>query len=576
MTVACRCENPVGESIFVSGQRCKFRPALEISAGGGAGAGNASPVRCKFHRPMCQTAGKAFTIIVASVVLLSFVPGCTGTLRKQESAVSTAAERVAQRLEAVTTPAGTNVDGDSSGNVESTTQPPDPGHMDWLRSFGEIRIKGSAPLALPQILNRISSLSDVQFLVLAGPEGKVVVAGRSGPAVAGSGNSALQLNAELLAHDLGARYRPNHRGELPDVLDDIAAMYGLSWEFDGTSVIFRQFTTRTHQVAVLPSRTEYSVKVGAASTSGGIDLPSEIEAAVRSLAGSDGEVSFGRASGQFLVTARSENQRQVAKYIRELNGFLSRQVAFDVNVLTVSLSESESAGVDLDLFAGEEGGNSIRWTGNHGVSGASGTVNVGVLSGNVDLNVFIGALDRRGRVSVETRTGATTSNNRMVPVEVVSETAYARKVEAVSGPEGAARTTIEPGSLTTGFELNLLPRIMPDGVILLSYSIRLSDLNELVEFTSDRQTIQLPRTSTTSFEQQAIIGDNQTLVLMGFERSRKSHDRSASRGIPALFGGRAAAATDRIATVLMIRPRILPQRALAIHGTNSGGRFDGN
>ncbi len=493
-----------------------------------------------------------------AAALLSAMSGCNGTIRKQEETVSGSVAKVAQGLEAMRGASGAN-DGNPGKSGGIAVRDPEPGNSADLRALGEISLRSTAPLGLPQILNRLSDLSGLQFLILAGPEGRVVAPDGTARAGAGSGSITAQPTPAPLTGGLDARYRPDHRGALPELLDEIAARYGLSWRYDGRSVILRQFTVRTHRVAVLPSRTEYSATVGTAGTSGTIDLPDEIHSAVRSLAGLDAIVSFGRASGQFTIIARPENQRSVANYIRELNGFLGRQVAFDVNVLTVALSEEESAGVDVDLFAGRKGGDSIRWTGKHGISGATGTVNVGVLSGDVDLKAFIGALGQRGRVSVETRTGATTSNNRLVPMQVVSETAYAKRVASVEGPEGTARTTIEPGTLTTGFELHLLPRIVLGGNILLRYSISLSDLNELVEFTSDRQTIQLPRVSTTSFEQQAIIGDNQTLVLMGFERNRRSHDRSASGSFPALFGGRVAAASDRMATVLMIRPRILPQ-----------------
>ena len=497
-----------------------------------------------------------------ALALLSAMSGCSGTIREQEDTVSRSAAKVAEKLETMREASGT--DGGQTGKSGGiAVQRPEAGNTDQLRSLGEMRLRSSALLGLPQILNRLSDLSGLQFLILVGPEGRVVAPDGTTRPGAGPGNVMAQPVPEPLSGDLDARYRPDHRGTLPELLDEIAARYGLSWRYDGTSVNLRQFTVRTHQVAVLPSRTEYSATVGKVGTSGSIDLPDEIHAAVRSLAGPDAIVSFGRASGQFTVTARPANQKLVTDYIRELNGFLGRQVAFDVNVLTVALSEAEIAGIDVDLFSGQEGGDSIRWTGRHGISGASGTVNVGVLSGDVELRAFIGALGRRGRLSVETRTGATTSNNRLVPVQVVNETAYARRVASATGPEGTAGTTIEPGTLTTGFELHLLPRVVPGGNILLSYSISLSDLNELVEFTSDRQTIQLPRVSTTSFEQQAIIGNNQTLVLMGFERSRKSHDRSASGGFAALFGGRSGAASDRIATVLMIRPRILPQPGAA-------------
>ena len=502
----------------------------------------------------------AMTRLTLATVLMT-AASCIGSIDRQETAVFEAADRVEAGL--------VSAGGGSSSAEEPPAKRPEGAVQvsnavaddNWkLRKFEDIQFRSGIPLDLQEVINRIASMTGIQLLVLSGPEGDPTAASGSGSeGIEYSNLSQVQIVRKLEESGLGARFRPNYRGPLVGMLDKVAARYGLDWKYDGTSIVFRQFSTRTHLVAALPSRTEFSGTVGSAETSGSIDLTGEISDAIRSLAGDDGRVVQGRSSGHFLVTARPENQRRIEEYIRELNDYLGRQVAFDVNVLTVTLSETESVGLDLDLLASDGDGEvAVRWTGMHGLAGSTGSINVGVLGSDVELDLFVGALARRGRVAVETRTGATTSNNRMVPVQVVSETAYAKKVEAVSGSQGNTRTTIEPGTLKTGFELNLLPRLLPVDRILLSFSIKLSDLNELVEFTSDRQTIQLPRVSTTSFEQQAIIGDDQTLVLMGFERNRLSHDRSGAGGFPALFGGRGAATTDRIATVLMIRPRILP------------------
>ncbi len=542
----------------------------------GSGAANPAAVPVLPTAPCHPGVGKRSTLLTIAVVALSALTGCVGSIREQENRISSTAERVAGMLEPVQTGQGQAVMAGPPGGGSKADARSAHDRFNRLNSLGEFRLTSNLPLGLDEILGRLSRLTGFQFLVIAGPDGKVVMT--ESPiqvSVTGSGPARFPRNTELASFGLNGRFRPDLRGTLPDILDGIAARYGLSWELDGKSVLLRQFTTRTYRVAALPSRTEFSGKIGAAGTEGSIDLPGEIEEAVRSLAGPDARMAYGAASGHVTVTARADRQRLVAEYVAELNVFLGKQVAFDVNVLSVTLSGAESAGVDLDLLAGEEDGDSVHWTGRHGLVGASGTINVGVLAGDVDLDVFIGALNRHGQVSVETRTGATTSNNRLVPIQVVSETAYARRVEAVTGAEGATRTTIEPGTLKTGFELNLLPRMLPDEEILLSYSIRLSDLNELAEFTSDDQTIQLPRVSKTSFEQQAIIGNEQTLVLMGFERNRTSHERSSSQGIPFLFGGRSGASSDRIATVLMIRPRILPDGGRSKSGQDSEGSADG-
>ena len=547
-------------------QRNLIRQATDGPAAAG-GAGN-------FVRKGKQSCFKSFGLrrarVLISLVFITAIAACTHQDANKDAPAVAAEDRVREGLNAIMAPKvlQAQVDSAVAEAVEETRL--EPSGRGRLGAIGEVRLTSRTPLDILQVLDRLSQLSGFRFLVRAGLEGKVVASDASSQAYAGDGDQLRRPAQELRSHGLDVRFRLDHRGDFADMLDSIAERYGLAWEFDESAITFRQFITRTYRLAELPSRTEFSSAVGSASTAGSIDLSAETEDAIRLLSGEDAEVSFGRTSGEVTVTARPEQQRRVSDYVRERNEFLSRQVAFDVNVLTVSLSDAESFGIDLDLFAGSEEGDSIRWTGRHGLSGSSGTVNVGVLAGDVDLGLIIGALDRRGRVAVETRAGAVTSNNRMVPIQVVSETAYARKVEALSGSEGRSGTTIEPGTLTTGFELNLLPRLLPGGGILLSYSIRLSDLNELVEFTSDRQTIQLPKVSTTSFGQQAIIGDRQTLVLMGFERRRNSRDRSAGGGITAVFGGRIGSSAERVATVLTISPRILPSGAAA--GASSDGR----
>ena len=264
--------------------------------------------------------------------------------------------------------------------------------------------------------------------------------------------------------------------------------------------------------------------------------------ALRLAAGSGSVVSFSRGTGIAMINATPEAQRRVARLVASLNSELTAQIAFDVNILTVNLSMSESRGVDVRALVGKGSGSTVSWTGKHEVASSPAVVNIGVIEGKVDIEAVVRALSRTGGVSVETRAGAATVNNRIVPVEVVRQTAYARKVEAVPGEDGATRTTIEPGMLTTGLEMHLLPRLLNDQEIFLRFGIELSDLNELAEFTSDRQTIQLPKVSTTSFEQSAILGNGQILILAGFERDRTVADRSSGGdGFGALFGGKSEA-----------------------------------
>lgn len=53
--------------------------------------------------------------------------------------------------------------------------------------------------------------------------------------------------------------------------------------------------------------------------------------------------------------------------------------------------------------------------------------------------------------------------------------------------------------------------------MLLQYSINLSSLDELSEYSTNDLTIQLPKTSTRAFSQRSTMQMGQTLVLAGFQ-----------------------------------------------------------
>ena len=420
-----------------------------------------------------------------------------------------------------------------------------------------VTLASRTPLDLAGVLVRLALITGVPHAVSVGPDGRIANPGNAG--VLEDGAEQLAAVRKILEQSgLGGLSRVEFEGSLPSVLDALAAARGLEWSYDGDRVLFRQFVLRRYRIAALPTEASVSSKVGAYESSASIDLASDVESSLRLAAGSGSVVSFSRGTGIATINATPEAQRRVARLVSSLNSELTAQIAFDVNILTVNLSMSESRGVDVRALVGKGSGSTVSWTGKHEVASSPAVVNVGVIEGKVDIEAVVRALSRTGGVSVETRAGAATVNNRIVPVEVVRQTAYARKVEAVPGEDGATRTTIEPGMLTTGLEMHLLPRLLNDQEIFLRFGIELSDLNELAEFTSDRQTIQLPKVSTTSFEQSAILGNGQILILAGFERDRTVADRSSGGDdFGALFGGKSEARTERISTVLLIRPRIL-------------------
>jgi type IVB pilus formation R64 PilN family outer membrane protein len=237
---------------------------------------------------------------------------------------------------------------------------------------------------------------------------------------------------------------------------------------------------------------------------------------------------------------------------------MGQQIAFDVNVLSVTGNDAEGFGVNIENLAFANGDVNIDWTGGRELPDPVGTVNVGIISGDFSLDAVITALSTRKNVTVETRAGATTTNFQMIPVEVVEETAYVSEVSVTLDAFGNPTQSISTDTIVTGFQMQLLPRVLNTREILLRYSLNLSDLVALETFDSGDGSVQLPQVTRSKFEQQVILKNGQTLVLSGFERQR-TETENRGVGSPRFLGlgGVEKGEIRRASNIVFITPRIL-------------------
>ena len=90
-------------------------------------------------------------------------------------------------------------------------------------------------------------------------------------------------------------------------------------------------------------------------------------------------------------------------------------------------------------------------------------------------------------------------------------------------------TTLTPGIIKDGFSIQVTPRLLGEGRILLQYSLSLIDLVGTPKtFTSGTNQIQLPETATRFFVQQSMLRSGSTLVLAGFDQDQVGQ---SSRGV---------------------------------------------
>jgi type IVB pilus formation R64 PilN family outer membrane protein len=172
---------------------------------------------------------------------------------------------------------------------------------------------------------------------------------------------------------------------------------------------------------------------------------------------------------------------------------------------------------------------------------------------------MVQALAQQGRVSMLTQPSVTTLNMEPVPIQVAKSTAYLEQSQTLlsGGASELAQTTLTPGSVTAGFNMNVMPFILPDDKnMLLQFSIGLSALSGPIRsFESNGSRIELPELEQSIFSQKVRIKSGETLVLSGYEQSALAGTRQGvgdSRFWA--FGGGGATDNRRQVIVILITP----------------------
>ncbi len=377
----------------------------------------------------------------------------------------------------------------------------------------------------------------------------------------------------------------SYKGPLSGLLDEVCNRFGIWWKYEKKQIYFYKFITKTFVLYTLPTKPTLSVNVGGSSTDGSagsssvslsntanIDLWANIESSIKSMISNEAQLTMDQSNGTITLTGTPTDIRKVAKFVNEQNIRLSRQVAISVKVLQVNVSDSDQYG--LNLSAAFKGNNHITDLGlaSPGGLGAEVTNNLSmtILSGRWTLAGAIQALSEQGTTNLITSGTVTTLNNKPAPIQVVKTQNYISEITKTnSGSDGSyydLSTTTE--EIETGFTLDVLPRILEHGRLMLMFNLTLSDLIELerVDLGSGSTTggetsgqyIQNPIIETRGFTQEVALKSGETLILSGYERVENSAKKTGVGSAEnSLLGGTATAEKTRSILVIMLTPVVL-------------------
>lgn len=366
----------------------------------------------------------------------------------------------------------------------------------------------------------------------------------------------------------------NHHGRLSDLLDLVAANFNVSWKYERGKIVIDSTVTRSFDVPALPMVTSLGFALGEmgegnagahAKTDVTVNVYEELTASLGKLVGDN--FSINRSTGVVTVTGSPAVVDRARAYIENLNARLKDQVALSVKVYSVTVKDNEDFALDLaGVFKGAKDSVTLGSSGATAALAGGGSLGWALIDGSSQYNgskAAVKALSERGDVSVVTTASLTTVNGQPVPLQVGQDRDYVKQITVEKDTEaGTENTTFETDSISTGFALQLMPRIQRNGDVLLQYGVNIKELVGGNDGFDERKigdnTVQLKRLNQRNFIQNANIPYGQTLVLAGFEQVRSATNNSGT-GHPlfSLLGGSASASKEREVIVIMITPTVL-------------------
>ena len=441
----------------------------------------------------------------------------------------------------------------------------------WLEKDDGITVAISEDAKLPDILQEVSDITGINIRL-----------------------DDLRAESAIPEDAVSLKYT----GSLSGLLNYLSNRYNVYWRYKDGIVSFFTQETRVFTIYALPTETTMTASMSGASmgeTGGGnasssLSLNSDlkiwqsIEEGVKQVVGDNGKLSFSHATGTITVTASPYIVRKVAEYVADWNEKLSRQVAITVRVLKVTLSNQDNYGFNVVALFNSKNIISSYSSPSIDVEGAVGTAGQLLITLVKPNSKFTGseaiiqAISSQWKTRVLTSASVTTLNNKVAPIQVSTAKNYLKEVKVTKSTgddDNSVDVDYEVDTLNYGFTMDVLPRILSHGRLILLFNLSLSDLVSFekmnisasssgtddegnAESEESKASIQLPEIEMRGFVQEIAMRSGQTLILSGFEKLTEGTKTSGvGKAKMGLLGGKAYNATDRDVMVILITPEIL-------------------
>ncbi|MFP3637933.1 pilus assembly protein PilN [Paraburkholderia sp. SIMBA_054] len=262
------------------------------------------------------------------------------------------------------------------------------------------------------------------------------------------------------------------------------------------------------------------------------------------------------------VTGTPPQCDRVEQWVKNLNAQYGKQVAIDVHVYQVQLTQEDNYGLNLEVaYQSKNGHTGLKFSGAAAptVTSSSSPMTFGatILGGTLGgSSVAVQALSTLGNVSQVVARSGITQNGKVLALQAARSQGYVASTQTTLATSVGSSTAMQTATLVPGFTSSFLPKIV-GGRVLIDFDMTLSDLVSLVTFTSgtgsNQSSVQLPTLQVTRFEQSVSLKPGETLVLTGMRQQSASTTNNGvgSASMPLLGGGIDAQKGDTVIAVVI-------------------------
>lgn len=396
-----------------------------------------------------------------------------------------------------------------------------------------------------------------------------------------------------------------YNGNLGGLLDIVTARLGISWKYEDGMVTF--FYLQTARFDIEPSDAKYALTgsvvsgvsnssssdggggsggSGSGGNSGGVsgesgtslksdvsmgnNLYDDLKSTAESmLTPGVGRLDMNKTTGTVVITDVPEVVRRIGEYLTSENKALSKQVNLKVVIYTVNTDTSDAVGIDWNVvyktLAGKYG---INLAGPAGTVADAGAISFSVLdTATGSARQFAGssflfdALSKQANVADVRTIPLMTTNMASASVVVGRQISYLKSVSTTvyqTGNSALPSQTLTPGSVTTGTNITIFPKILDGGDrMMLNMFLNISSLIRLREITSDTEKLEAPEVDSRSVPQRVWLKPGQTVVISGLEQNVSSGSKQGMFSPDNLItGGQRSGDKTRQSFVITVTPYI--------------------